>query len=437
MKEFLEKIIERLSKQGAESDLIFSSVKSFKMSAQKGEISEYKVSSSQILGVRAIKNGRVGISFSESLDEDSIDFMIKQSLQNAENSNENPHEKILKQSGFVDDSAVYDEEEIKLSTKIQKTLELESIVKNSDALVTGVPHNSYSENELLTFYFNSQGRITRYQDKTFSISTSALMDKNGKKANFYDFHKAHRFRDLNWDKVTSNSLFHARNLLSERPLQTGRYDVFFSEDCLQALLNCFSNFLSGKSAMDQMNPWSSHLDQKVASKDLCIQDVPQYDGSFRKSIFDSEGMEQKPLTLIDEGTLKSFYHNSVTANYFKTSSTGHAFRGPSGSIGISGTNLVISGKNVKPISPKYIEVIQMDGLYSSANRVNGNFSVAIKGYLWESRMRTITVGNCTLSGNFNELLKNVEVTGLSIASSTDGTFFSVPLIFKELSIAGV
>ena len=78
----------------------------------------------------------------------------------------------------------------------------------------------------------------------------------------------------------------------------------------------------------------------------------------------------------------------------------------------------------------------MDGLYSGANRVNGNFSVAVKGYFWENNQKVMTFGNITLSGNIVELLSRVEVTGDQLQSSTDQSFFSVPLIFHDLSIAG-
>jgi PmbA protein len=436
MRDFLESIIEKLSSHGAESDLIFSTNKSLKMSAQKGEISEYKVSSSQVLGVRVIKEQRVGISFTEALDEESVNFMITEALRNAQNSHENMHEKILGHSGELVDCTFYAEEEVELSTKIKKTLELESLVKKGDSLVTSVPHNSYAENEFTSVYLSSSGRFTRFRDKVFSVSTSALMDKNGKKANYYDSHLAHRFCELDWDKVIQKSLFHAREFLNESPLPTGKYNVTFSADCLQSIMGCFSNFFSGKAAMDKINPWAQHLGHKVISADLSIYDIPQFDQSFRKSFFDSEGVEQSSLSLIEEGSLKSFYHNSVTGNYFNTYTTGHASRSALGPISVSGTHFVIQGKNLKTLPSKYVEVIQMDGLFSGANRVNGNFSVAIKGHLWDGGERVKSVGNCTLSGNFQELLTNVEVIGTLLSSSTDGTFFTVPLLFGDLSVAG-
>lgn len=436
MKKIMERVINEMIDHKAEADLFFSTSKSLKMSSQKGSIAEYKVSSSQILGVRAIKDGKVGISYSEALDDESVSLLIKQALQNSENSEPNPNERIMEISGHIADEAEYPEAAVDIGVKTQKALELEGGVKKLDPRVVAVPYNSYTENEYAQYYLSSRGRSTSYKDKSYSITSSALLDDNGKKANFYDFNLAHKFNDLQWNKVIETSLFHARNLLEEKSLPTGKYNVRFTEDCLKELIECFSNFYSAKSAIDKVNPWATKLNAEVISKDISIEDHPLYQHSFRISKFDSEGVERKPMYLIQDGVLTSFCHNSVTAKHFGTTTTGHASRGPASSLNVSGTQFLIHGKNKKPAPQKYLEVIQMSGLYSGANRVTGDFSVAVKGYVWENGKKTMTFGNITLSGNLIELLKNVEVVGEGLEASTDHSFFSVPLMFHGLSIAG-
>lgn len=436
MKNVMENVMNNITDKKGEADLILSTSKSLKMSAQNAEINEYKVSSSQILGVRVIKDGRVGISYTESFDPESLKLLVKQAFDNAENSNPNPQEKILSLTGHISDEANYPEEEVDIALKTKKALELESKVKALEPRTVAVPYNSYSENEYKSFYLSSSGRSTSYADQSFTVVSSALLDEKGKKANYYDYHTSHQFKDLQWDKVIENSLYHARNILEEKALPTGKYNVRFTEDSLKSLIECFGNFYSAKSAMDKVNPWATKLGEEVISRDLTLEDHPMYEDAFRASRFDSEGVERKPLALVKDGVLNSFYHNSVTAAHFSTQTTGHASRGPSSSMNVSGTYLLLKGKNKKPAPQKYLEVIQMDGLYSGANRVTGNFSVAIKGYVWENGVKTITFGNITLSGNLIEMLKNVEVVGEKLLPSTDQSFFSVPLMFSGLSIAG-
>lgn len=436
MKQIMEKVINELTDHKAEADLIFSSSKALKMSAQNGAIAEYKVSSSQILGVRVIKDNRIGISYTESLDPESIQFMIKEALGNAELSEPNADERILQLSGHIDDACVYPEEEVSIEEKTKKALELESLVKNADKRVVSVPVNYLSENEYSSYYLSSRGRSTAYSDKSYTIVTSALMDEAGKKANYYGHCLAHTFKELEWQGIVDKSLFHARNMLQEKTLPTGRYSVMFDADNLKELIGCFSNFYSAKSAKDKVNPWAAKIGEEVISQDISIEDHPLYEGSFRISKFDSEGVERKPISLIKDGVLQSFYHNSATAAHFGTTTTGHAARGAGSSLGISGTDMIIRGRNKKGLPDRYLEIIQMDGLYSGANRVNGNFSVAIKGYVWEKGERKMTFGNITLSGNLPEMLNKVEVVGDKLGASTEKSFFTVPLMFHDLSIAG-
>lgn len=436
MKSVLERVLNELTDHKAEADLIHIKSKSLKMSSQNAAISEYKVSSSQILGVRAIKDGRVGISYTESFDDESVALLIKQALQNAEFSEPNADEKLLALTGEIRDENNKPEAVVDMALKTQKAIELETKPKAMDPRVVAVPYNSYAESDYYSQYLSSRGRSAIYTDKSYSISASALMDDKGTKSNFYDFHSAHTFNELKWDKVVENSIFHARNLLEEKSLPTGRYAVMFNTDCLKELIGCFANFYSAKSAIDKMNPWSDKIGQEVVTKDLSIEDHPLFEKSFRISRFDGEGVERKPMHLIQDGVLKNFYHNSVTAKKFNTTTTGHAVRGPDSSLNVTGTDLIIRGKNKKPLPQKYLEVIEMAGLYSGANRVTGNFSVAVKGYMYENGKKTMTFGNITLSGNLMEILKRAEVVGEELLSSTDDSFFSVPLIFDGLSIAG-
>jgi PmbA protein len=72
MKKIMEQVLNKLTDLKAEGDLLLDTSKSLKMSVHNQELSEYKVSSSQVLGLRLIKDDKVGIAYTESLDEESL-----------------------------------------------------------------------------------------------------------------------------------------------------------------------------------------------------------------------------------------------------------------------------------------------------------------------------------------------------------------------------
>ena len=80
MNNLLTRLLDKVADLGAEADVIANQEKAFSLKADKGELGEYKVTSSQQLGIRLIKEGRVGIAYSESLDELALDAMLQDAL---------------------------------------------------------------------------------------------------------------------------------------------------------------------------------------------------------------------------------------------------------------------------------------------------------------------------------------------------------------------
>lgn len=436
MKNILENVLSQVKDQKAEGDVILNRASSLNMSVQQNALAEYKVSSSQVLGLRLIKDGKVGLSYTESLDEQSLKTLVKQAVENAQTNSPNQHERILDHAGHISDEIEYPEVEASMPEKVQRVLTLESELKNRDPRFLASPYNGYSEGEYFGYYMSTKGRSTSYKDKMYTIYTGALLGEGQKKATYYDSHMTHTYQELDWEKVISHTLDYAQQILKEAPIATGKYEVRLTEDALSSLLGVFSSLFSAKAVMDKVNPWGNKLGAQVTAAGLSIEDHPQFARSFRINKVDSEGVETKPMYLVKDGELKDFYHNSITANHFKTQTNAHGARGPQGPLGVSGNTTIIHGKKAKPLPPKYLEIFQLDGLHAGTNRITGDFSLPVKGFVWENGEKKMTFGNVTLSGNFFNMLKEVEVVGTELMSSRDRSFFSVPLIFNGLSIAG-
>ncbi|MFA7260781.1 MAG: DNA gyrase modulator, partial [Aeromonas bestiarum] len=80
MNTLLTRLLDKVADINAEADIIANRDKAFSLKADKGELGEYKVTSSQQIGIRLIKDGRVGIAYSESLDEPALDAMLQDAL---------------------------------------------------------------------------------------------------------------------------------------------------------------------------------------------------------------------------------------------------------------------------------------------------------------------------------------------------------------------
>jgi PmbA protein len=440
LKKILEQIIDFSKKSGADQcDAILSKGESFSLSAQNSEIDKYKVSGAQVIGVRAIKNSKVGISYSESFDEESLKLAAQSAVENALNSEVNEFEKIETSTGEFIFQSEFEKDITSTEEKIDFCLKLESEVKARDSRVQSVPYNGLSESESASYYLNSNGVFGFSSEYYQSCYTSALLQEGAESSMHYHGVMGRKLSDLNVDVCVTESLTHASEWMKAKPLSTGNYDIIFELDAFSEILSCFSSIFSGKGAMEKTNPFLEKMGKQVAGSGITIRDIPKYKDAFFHSHFDSEGIAHKDLTLIENGVLKSFYHNTATAEFFKLPTTGHGARGAKSALGVGGTTKVISAGSIAEsdiVSGEYFEVHSLQGLHSGANSVSGEFSFAASGYLCREGRRVQPVKGVTVSGNFHKMLLDINIIGDTVLSTHDKGFFAPRLRFEKMSVAG-
>lgn len=440
MKNTLQKIIDQTMNAGADScDVIVNAGESMNLGAHNGTLDKFKVSKTSMFGVRAIKNQRVGLSYSESFDNDAIAFAAKSAVSNAEYADINEHEtiSIKNPNDFVDHRAVKDTSTTE--EKIEFALKLESEIKKRDARIQTVPYNGLTVANTEFYYLNSLGRYTSENESSFSAYTSALVKDGDASATHYSSMQSRNLKDMNLEAAIEESLEHAINWLTAAPVPTGKYDVIFNTEVLSNLINAFSSCFSAKAAINKTNMWEHKLGELVAAPNFTLIDMPVYKDAFYKNYVDWEGVEKTNLTLIENGVLKSFYHNTATANYFKTKTTGHASRSPKSSLGVTGTNWVITPGTTSHsdmIEGTYLEVVDVMGIGPGSDDVSGEFSFGASGYLCKNGKRIQPVKGITIAGNFNRLLTGISRMGTELQSNDSASMFSPLIRFSDLSIAG-
>lgn len=103
----------------------------------------------------------------------------------------------------------------------------------------------------------------------------------------------------------------------------GRYDILFDPLFFGSLLGTYGTMGSAYNIMIKMSVFTDKLGKKVAPEIVTIRDNPG-DYSVNRRTFDDEGVPIKETVLIENGILKSFFHNTSTAKIFNTDTTGNA-----------------------------------------------------------------------------------------------------------------
>ncbi|PIK15692.1 TldD/PmbA family protein [Halobacteriovorax sp. JY17] len=439
----LEKIIDVALKNGADqADIVVDSGESITVKSEQGEISSYEVSGTQVLGLRVIKDNKIGSSYCEATDDDTIATLVKQALENAKYSKEEELEKIdVQRSELIDGtkSFKYDTERTQPEKLIEMALMIEKDLMAKDTCLKTPPYNGVGEYIDQSLYLNHLGTKCIEKSKAYACYTAALLEKDGKQSMHVHQSLTRKFQELNPSDCIDVSYEHALGLINGAPVKTGHYDIVFSTDKLAQFFNVFASLFSAKAAINDMNPWKNKLSSIVASPSLTMTDAPLLEKGFAYSMFDGEGNMMSETPLIKDGVLTGFYQNSYTSKKLGQENTFNATRSPKSSLGVGGTNKVISPVEADDSSfnkGTYFEIIAEQGMYSGSDAISGDFSFAASGYLVENGERVRPIKGVTVSGNFYTVIKEISNIGRLVHSNTSATFFSPKIRFASLSVAG-
>jgi PmbA protein len=221
MKNLIKKTVDHAMNSGADAcDIIVSNSDSLNLSAQDGKLEKFKVAKTSVLGIRVIKNKKIGISYSESFDEDALNFAVKSSLENADYSDVNEFEaiNIKNASDFIQNNSIKDTSSTE--EKIEFAMKLESEIRKRDPRITAVPYNGLTAIESQSYYLNSLGTYTEESENYLSGYTSALLKDGDISSMHYSSMQERMLSSMDMNKCIEETLEHAVGWLQAKPVPT-------------------------------------------------------------------------------------------------------------------------------------------------------------------------------------------------------------------------
>ena len=435
-----EQVLDRVKRAGAAGDLIVDAGDTLSLKARDGELEEHKVSSSRIFGLRVIKDGRVGTAYSEAADADALGSMVDQALLNASFSRTEPFETILPNSDHLatDDDLLCPAEQVSIEQKIDLALDIERRLTARDK-IRNVPYNAVQDITSQRQIFSSAGLCASTRSRTCAAYAYALAEDGERNAMQGSSQVSRLFSDLDASGVIDRTWDKCIGLLDGKPVPSKHYDVIFDSECQVSAFRVFAMMFSGKAAKDGINPLRDKIGQSIADSRLSIFDHPLNADGFGYHLFDAEGTATRKTALIVDGRLQTLIHNSATAAWADTETTGHASRGPRSTLGVNLHQVEIAaGADDLPAlhSGEYLELTDLTGLHSGANAISGNFSFGASGYLCRDGERIQAVRGITVAGNFYEMLNKIAMIG-NRQHWNEGRSALMPSIrFADVAISG-
>ena len=441
---FVDSLFKKASEAGfSEYEVYYVDRESLGISVYKEEVEKYNLNNSAGLSFRGKLGDRIGYSYTEILDEDSIDMRVKQAKEKVSAIENNDIQFIYE--GDQDDkeiSTYYEAlENLAPDKLINIAINMEKEAKKYCDKVESFSGCAISYSSGKYGIINSKGLNLKNKSNLLTAYVVPIV-KDGE--NMYDgcgYVVAKSLDEIDPAKIAKMGVDEALSKIGATSIPAGNYKVIINNEAMVSLLSTFAGIFSGDAVQKGLSLLKGKEGEIIASDIVNLVDDPHLKDGLASVAFDDEGVATVKTYLIQDGKLNTLLHNLKTANKAGVKSTGNGFKASYASpISVSPTNFYIEpGVNSLEEMTKKIDkgliITDLAGLHSGANSITGDFSLAAKGFYIENGVKTHPVEQITVAGNFFTLLTDIEEVGndLKFPMSSVG---SPSIMIKELSIAG-
>ena len=442
--EMKQALIKAAEAEGLEQYEIYSCMEE-NISAEtlKDEISSFASSTSGGICFRCIVNGKMGYASGELMTEDAMEELVKNAVSNAACIDSDDEVFIFAGSPAY---TKLPEHEIKLTdaaTIRDTALALQrQTYAASDKVSDGTQSAAVSVTEEIHLY-NSNG-LELSNRVGVSVAYAMPVVRDGDEAQeHFEFGVGSDMETLK--DLPAKAVQGALDKMGAGLVDSGKYDVIFDGRQFRQFLSAFSPVFSAKNAQLGLSLLAGKEGEAVAAPCVTLVDDPMCEGSPMQTPFDGEGVATKRRNVIENGELKTLLYDLTTAKKAGVESTGNGQKGSySAPVAIAPYHFAIAAgedtsEDLLSQVGNGLYITECKGYHAGANAVTGDFSIESAGFVIREGKRAEPVKSFTVTGNFFELLKQIDRLGNEIKWAVPGSFtvFGSPdVLVRGVSVAG-
>ena len=435
---FIDKLFEKASLKGIdEFEIYFLSNLNTSIKIYQGKIENFSNNQNQGISFRGMVDGKMGYSYSESTEDEDIDFLINEVIENASCIESLDKQFIYGEKTNYTDTITYSSAIENLDTDLVKDflIKMEDYALSIDERVKKVNFCSFAMGSGEKIIKNSKGLELHSKENICYTYISVIAEENGVVKTGSHFQLGRDFSKFDYKELSEVAVKRALNKFGTITLTEVPKTCVIENLAFSSLLGAMSNIFSAEAVQKNISKLKGKLNESVASSIVTLVDDPFLKDGLANSSFDDEGVPTSYKEIIQDGVLKTYLYNLKTAYKDGVSSTGNGVKGSyKGTVGISSFNLYI-----KPSDKSFDKMIEnikegifitdFAGLHSGLNTISGDFSLAGEGFYIKDGKIDRPLNQITISGNFFDLLKNIK----DIANDIKFSFSSVgsPSIMVE------
>ncbi len=344
----LERIVGRLAAEAGGDEGVEAyaeQVTETNVTAYQGEVERLTSASSNGVGVRVVRAGRLGYAYTADLSDQGLRECLAEARANLDVSGEDPGNVLPEASAYDDLEGVFDTRlaETSPERKVALALDLEARTRAADPRVTQVESAGYGDAVGQVAIASSRGVLGSYAVTHAYCYSVALATEDGQSQVGYGVDAGRALDDLRPGPVAREAAERAVRMLGAAKPPTRTVPVVFDRQVSPSLIGVLLSGLSAEAVQKQRSLFADKLGERVGASGLQLVDDGRLVDGPGAAPFDGEGVPTRRTVLIDDGVLRAFLHNTATAARGGTISTGNARRASfKGTPGVAAHNVFFS-----------------------------------------------------------------------------------------------
>jgi PmbA protein len=415
------------------------------VSALRGEVEGMTFAESRGLGVRVIRDGRLGYAWATDPSLDEAKETVWRARENAALAEPDEHNGLADAEAVTPMPEIFREDSANVSAddKVRMALDLERYTVTRDPRVTKVDLAQVGDAVSRVAIASTTGVDVEYA-RTDAWALAVTLAVEGEETQTGFSYVITRGLDaLAWEPVADEAVDRAVAMLGATKPPTAKVPVVLDPFAASNFLGVLAGALNAENVLKGRSLFSDMVGRAVGSEVFTlVDDGRRLDGP-GACPFDSEGVPSGRTELFTGGRLNGFLHDTYTARRTGGGqrSTGNAKRGGYRSAPGVGTSNFFVDAGDQPFEELLAKagggvlIRDVSGAHSGANPISGEFSVGATGLRIEGGATGEPLREMTIASTLPEMLAGVAGVG------SDLRFFSSvgtpSILIGEMTLAGV
>ena len=328
----LRRVMAELTSRGAtHADAYFQHTRSNTVVMEDGIVSQAYSNIEQGVGLRVVVGDQVGYAFTEELTEDAMRAAARTAAAIATGKPGAPPQRF---SFRADDATYYKTtvpwSEVGIDQKLPRIQKAETLARAGDPSIKKVTIY-WADSEERVMVVNKDGRIVTDMRPMARMFVNLTAEKNGKRqsngSNIAGRRGMELFDDAQLAQVTREAVDRTMVLFDARRPPAGELPVILAAGASGILLHeAIGHGLEADFNRKGTSIYATMIGQKIAPDFCTIVDDAQLANERGALNVDDEGNETERTVLVENGVLKSYLHDQISADHYKLKPTGSGRR---------------------------------------------------------------------------------------------------------------